>query len=53
MTSHAKNTQPGMENDSSLAFIFNGNEMIAQCTANHDGQAAAVNIMSIALQNYQ
>jgi hypothetical protein len=42
-----------MENASPLAFIFCGNELIVQCTANTDDQAAAVNILSVALENYR
>jgi hypothetical protein len=54
MASSIQHTQPEVAmNASPLAFIFNGNEIIVQCTANNDDQAAAVNTMGIALRNYQ
>jgi hypothetical protein len=36
-----------------LALIFCGNELIVQCTANIDDEAAAVNILKPAMENYQ
>ncbi|KAK4154863.1 mat A-3 [Chaetomidium leptoderma] len=54
MTSYVSNPQQSaMANTSPLAFVFSGNEMIVQCTANNDDQAAAVNTMAIAMKNYQ
>jgi hypothetical protein len=54
MASQVNNTQPEVAmNASPLAFVFNGNEMIVQCTANTDDQAAAVNTLGTALRNYQ
>ncbi|KAH6628680.1 high mobility group box-domain-containing protein [Chaetomium tenue] len=42
-----------IEDASPLAFVFNGNEMIVQCTANIDDEAGAINILSIALENFK
>lgn len=42
-----------MEDASPLAFVFNGNEMIVQCTANHDDEAGAIEILSVALENFK
>ncbi|KAJ4298462.1 hypothetical protein N0V88_003492 [Collariella sp. IMI 366227] len=38
---------------SPLAFVFKGNEMIVQCTANIDDEAGALQILDVALRNYQ
>ncbi|KAK3904983.1 high mobility group box-domain-containing protein [Staphylotrichum tortipilum] len=38
---------------SPMALIFSGNELIVQCTANIDDEAAAVNILRPAMENYQ
>lgn len=42
-----------IEDASPLAFVFNGNEMIVQCTANTDDEAGAISILSIALENFK
>ncbi|KAL2150016.1 hypothetical protein VTH82DRAFT_7692 [Thermothelomyces myriococcoides] len=38
---------------SPLAFIFKGNELIVQCTASNDDEAAALKILSVALENFR
>ncbi|KAK4102748.1 hypothetical protein N658DRAFT_322164 [Parathielavia hyrcaniae] len=54
MASSAQNTTSNtMDNAAPLAFVFNGNELIVQCTANNDDKEAAVNTMNIALMNYR
>ncbi len=50
MASPASNN---MATRSPLALIFCGNELIVQCTANVDDEAAAVNILKPAMENYQ
>ncbi|KAK3298192.1 high mobility group box-domain-containing protein [Chaetomium fimeti] len=47
------NNSTAMEDASPLAFVFNGNEMIVQCTANNDDEAGAINILSVALENFK
>ncbi|KAL2136850.1 hypothetical protein VTI74DRAFT_1064 [Chaetomium olivicolor] len=42
-----------MEEQSPLAFVFKGNEMIVQCTANTDDEPGALRVLDIALRNYQ
>ncbi|KAK4125087.1 hypothetical protein N657DRAFT_655203 [Parathielavia appendiculata] len=46
-------TSSTVEDAAPLAFVFSGNEMIVQCTANNDDRDAAVNTMNTALLNYQ
>ncbi len=54
MASFVQATKPGvMETPSPLAFIFSGNEMIVQCTANTDNEAAAVKLLQPAMENFQ
>lgn len=42
-----------MPKPSPLAFIFHGNEMIVQCTANKDDQVVAVKLLEPVVRNYQ
>jgi len=54
MASSVQGVNPGvMPTPSPLALIFSGNEMIVQCTANTDDEAAAVKLLEPAMQNYQ
>ncbi|AEO65014.1 uncharacterized protein THITE_2111506 [Thermothielavioides terrestris NRRL 8126] len=56
MASSVQNANlPAMENQAPapLAFVFHGNEMIIQCTANIDDQAAAVRYLEPVMRNYQ
>nr|ALD16240.1 mat A-3 [Thermothelomyces heterothallicus] len=42
-----------MADASPLAFVFKGNELIVQCNANNDDEAAALKILSVALDNFR
>ncbi len=53
MASSAQVTKSGvMATPSPLAFIFSGNEMIVQVTANTDDEAAAVKLLQPAMHSY-
>ncbi|KAK4248746.1 mat A-3 [Corynascus novoguineensis] len=54
MTSHVTGADVNAMADASpLAFIFSGNEMIVQCTANNDDMAAALRFLGVALKNFK
>lgn len=41
-----------MEKPSPLSFIFDGDEMIVQCTASRDDEAEALETLKVAKENY-